>query len=323
MSKNYNQISSQVACVQTKNRTLAFYVKIENAPLERYNEIIDGKIKLLLKDFTAGKGDRSLNPYYNLDLKDVYYLYHRARQFWMPEPFQGTKIMNNVETEGPYKGMSLAFHLSISRTDQKKGKSGEMETAKQPWNITVENGYAIASPGAIPGSYYEKSGTFKATETAYINLTDQDFLMCMESIYKCIEIYRELYGRTMIPKGLKELGEKYRRNSYSGEEETTQQEETEKEKEDRTQESQPSQPSDSSDSMAKTHPTPLLIDSDFVAMEGGRAAAICLIKGKKYNIIFDQVTDDIVEAKINKNLVTGALYADQNKICHCSGLIQE
>lgn len=321
MSKNFDQISTQVACVQTQNRTLAFYLKITGAPLERFHEIIEGKVKLLLKDFSAGKGDMALNPYYNLDLCDVFYLYHHARNFHMPTPFQGQKIFGNaVETEGRYKGLSKCFHITIARNDKRKNASGELEPAKQPWNIAIENGYAVAAPGKNKGTYYEKSGTFKVTESSYINLTDKDFLMCMESIYKCIDLYRELYGRTLIPKGLKEIAERDRRNQYD---DSNNGEKSEEDQASRPTENSNPQTSGSTGVQQAVHTTPILIDSDFVALENGAAAAVCMVRGKRYRIIFDQITDDVLNAKINRILVNGELYADTQGVCHCAKLAND
>ena len=319
MGKNYNQISSQVACIQTSDRTFAVFLNLTPVPVERFNEILEGKVKLLLKDFSSGKGDRATDVTYNLELKDVAYLYHRAVHNYMAAPFRGTKIYGNTkEEQGQYAGLSKAFHITISRND--KTPKGEPKT--KPWNITIENGYARARAGANKGAYYEESGSFRATHTVYLNLTDLDFLGVMEQTYKTVEIYRQLYGYSLIPKGLKEYQTKERRNNYEDNGNGQGSQETQASDYSKQQDNpQPNQQNDSPQQPGvDIHPTDMLVYSDFTALDGGKAAAYCLIKGKQYVVIFDNVTDDIIEAKNRQVIVTGKLYADERKKLHCAGL---
>lgn len=115
MSKNYNEVSSQVAAVRTKDHTLAFYANLESVKLENFAELISGRIKVGINDFSKGKGDASVYGYYNLDLKDVKYLYTRALYSNMPVPFEGRKIHGAYPIqEGPDRECA---RLSILRSN--------------------------------------------------------------------------------------------------------------------------------------------------------------------------------------------------------------
>ena len=113
MSKNYNEVSSQVAAVRTKDHTLAFYANLESVKLENFAELISGRIKVGINDFSKGKGDASVYGYYNLDLKDVKYLYTRALYSNMPVPFEGRKI------HGAYP-IQEYYHFQWRRTGTKR-----------------------------------------------------------------------------------------------------------------------------------------------------------------------------------------------------------
>ena len=115
MSKNYNEVTSQIAAYQTKDHTLSFYAELEPASAAKFAELIGGKIKMYIYDFSKGKGDNAVSGYYNLELKDIYYLYQCAKFFNMP-PYRLSKIHGAYPIqEGQDKGLAKAFHLTIQR----------------------------------------------------------------------------------------------------------------------------------------------------------------------------------------------------------------
>ena len=204
MSKNYNEVSSQVAAVRTKDHTLAFYANLESVKLENFAELISGRIKVGINDFSKGKGDASVYGYYNLDLKDVKYLYTRALYSNMPVPFEGRKIHGAYPIqEGPDRGMCRAFHITIKRNALRP----DGQPSRSPWNITISNGVAQAQSGGIEGTFFEKSGTFKQTAYVYMNLTDVDFLDCMDRLNTYIREYTRLSADKLIPEGVQALKE--------------------------------------------------------------------------------------------------------------------
>ena len=83
-AKNFKEVTRQVAVIKTQNRTLAIYANLRPVSIESgedFMTIIDGKFKLDLNDFSNGKGDNAKHIQFNLDIKDIKYLYARAKMF--------------------------------------------------------------------------------------------------------------------------------------------------------------------------------------------------------------------------------------------------
>lgn len=77
-TKNFKEVTRQVAVIKTQNRTLAIYANLRPVSIESgedFMTIIDGKFKLDLNDFSNGKGDNAKHIQFNLDIKDIKYLY--------------------------------------------------------------------------------------------------------------------------------------------------------------------------------------------------------------------------------------------------------
>lgn len=317
MSKNYNEVSSQVAAVRTKDHTLAFYANLESVKLENFAELISGRIKVGINDFSKGKGDASVYGYYNLDLKDVKYLYTRALYSNMPVPFEGRKIHGAYPIqEGPDRGMCRAFHITIKRNALRP----DGQPSRSPWNITISNGVAQAQSGGIEGTFFEKSGTFKQTAYVYMNLTDVDFLDCMDRLNTYIREYTRLSADKLIPEGIKALKEVYERSSYQAsatpqtdgqqaQRQYTEQQtpppaqyQVQSQQTQTVQTPQPTQPAQTPlsarQSTPELHPTTLLIQSTFQALEGGKSIAQCMVKGRTYNVFFDFMSNELIEAQI-------------------------
>ena len=213
MSKNYNEVTSQIAAYQTKDHTLSFYAELEPASAAKFAELIGGKIKMYIYDFSKGKGDNAVSGYYNLELKDIYYLYQCAKFFNMP-PYRLSKIHGAYPIqEGQDKGLAKAFHLTI----QRNSVDNNGQPKRSPWNITISNGVAVPKKGRTEGTYYEQSGTFQERSCVYFNMSDVDFLECMTNIYNYINNYRFIVAQKLIPEGLRAIDENNKRNSYQQE----------------------------------------------------------------------------------------------------------
>ena len=142
-AKNFKEVTRQVAVIKTQNRTLAIYANLRPVSIESgedFMTIIDGKFKLDLNDFSNGKGDNAKHIQFNLDIKDIKYLYARAKMFDMPMPYNIIKNYTMPEAiikDGPDKGKAKTKKIFISRTsvDEKTGKP-----MRSPWAIQIENG---------------------------------------------------------------------------------------------------------------------------------------------------------------------------------------
>lgn len=302
MSKNYSDISNQVACIQTNKCTFSIYGNMEMEPIERFGELVGGKFKLMINDFSNGKGDNSISAYYNLDLKHVKYLYQRAKFSNLKGPFFEQKIHGAYPiSEGKYAGLCKVFKIEIKHTPIRQDGS----ISRNPWNITITNGVAKAIDKGN-NVYIQEEHTFQQTAYTYINLSDIDFLDCMDRAYSYMENYRSLAANKLIPQGLKKLYEVRSKGEYQ---------ETYAPKEEAMQEQEPAL--SNTQQMPQLHPTNLLIQSEFQALEGGKAIAQCIAKGKTYTIWFDQVTGDMIEAQSKQLPITLNLYMDNEKRYHC------
>ena len=174
MSENTNTfITGEVYPYQITDRTLSFIPKLSPAADDHFKELVTGKIKISLYDFSNGKGDNGIYTYFNLDLKQFRYIYERAKLSHLPAPYESSKIhCQSVETDGPFKGYckSFRFYLARNATYIDK-KTGETCTMRAPWYLKITNGYAI--PGKDGKG--EQRNSFKQTSSAYINLSDVIF----------------------------------------------------------------------------------------------------------------------------------------------------
>ena len=331
MSKNYQELSNQVAAVQTTDHTLAVYCNLEPVAVERFEELIDGKVKIFINDFSKGKGDASVCGYFNLDLKDVKFLHARAQLCHMPTPLQRQKIHGAYPiNEGPYKGMCNSFHITIARNASRRN----------PWNITISNGVAVALPGRNKNTYYEKSDSYQQLSYVYINLSDVDFYDIMDRAMTYIREYTSLIARTLIPRGLQAMQEVTSRNTYSQNAKPQENAKAEGTSASTVPPSQPAggppvtqasyqqQPAPQVQAQApasKTtgatiptlHPTTLLIQSPFHAFDGNKFYAQCMIKGNTYNVFFDEVTDELIEAQMQQKPITLNIYMDSDRKFRC------
>lgn len=318
MSKNYSDISNQVACIQTNKCTFSIYGNMEMEPIERFGELVGGKFKLMINDFSNGKGDNSISAYYNLDLKHIKYLYQRAKFSNLKIPFTENKIHGAYPiTEGKYAGLCKAFKIEIKHTPIRQDGS----LSRNPWNITITNGVAKAKDKGN-NVYVQEENTFKQTAYTYINLSDIDFLNCMDCAYSYMENYRSLAARQLIPEGLKKLNEVRSRGEYressQGENGVGRQQEGQMDTENTAAStSYHSNSTYQQEATPRLYPTNLLIHSEFQALEGRQAVAQCLVKGKSYTIWFDQVSEDMIEAQAKQIPITLNLYMDNEKRYHC------
>lgn len=186
--------------------------KLSPAADDHFKELVTGKIKISLYDFSNGKGDNGIYTYFNLDLKQFRYIYERAKLSHLPAPYESSKIhCQSVETDGPFKGYckSFRFYLARNATYIDK-KTGETCTRRAPWYLKITNGYAI--PGKDGKG--EQRNSFKQTSSAYINLSDEDFLDRMESIHIYIEEYTHIVAQNSLAANLKKLDDIYKRGEY-------------------------------------------------------------------------------------------------------------
>lgn len=281
MGKKYNEITNQAAAVRTQNRTLSFYINIGAVPIERFMELVEGKVKIFLLDFSDGKGDNAVKSYFNLDFPEVKYLYEKAKAFRMERPFHQTKIFGKYpEKDGKFKGSCFTQRISIQWMPKTPG--GEL--MRNPWKIAIENGYAQAFQRKT-GSFCEKDNSFVKSAGGEIFLSDIDFLNCFDKCVRFIDEYERLFADTLIPKGFQRLAEK--RGAYVSN----------------------LQPVQETLPMRKMK---IVINTDFRACKGEFVAG-CLMGNGEYEIYFREVSEQLMDAQRSKQAIIVNLYQDDRR----------
>lgn len=343
MSKNYDEISNQCAVVKVDGRTLSVYPNLKIASRVRYGECWDSKgskIKFSLQDYTEGKGDNSIFCNFNLDMKDYYFLYEKAKMSHLPSQYYITKIVGKPEAtkrDGQFQGLNPVSRLTISRTP----KTSTGAPMRMPWKIHIANGYAKALNGKKEGTYYEAKDSFKLEKESAMMLTDADFQYIFEKIHDYMEMYKMICWTPVFKAGLQDFvtaeNNRENRNTYAPnlndsnnqesdetvvDDESVVSEETEPEA---TQMSlndiqQPSQETAQQNKIPSNtpdlHQMTMVINSDFQYMDGNSAVAQCIIGGKAYVVNFPDVDEALTEAQQKKLAIKCNLYADKNKQMH-------
>ena len=310
MSKNYNEITSQCAVIKNETTTLSFYPNVTPVPVERFKEIYEGKIKIVLYDFSRGKGDNGVSVYYNLDMDDFEYLYERAKQFNLPQPFSGNKIMGNwPEKNGRYAGLCPVTKLYITRNET----NSKGELMRNPWSITISNGYAQAARGKKPGTFYEKPKTFQETGRARMMLTDQSFLYCMKKIKQYLNVSLMLIGSQIIPQGQQMLEEKYNSREYNESIVPFESPEA-RAPAGNIQNREPVVQNEPQRQNAniEIHPTLITVTSEFQALDNVYIAS-CRAGGNDYIVYFPNVLPELIESKNKLEPVRVNLYMADGK----------
>lgn len=312
MSENTNTfITGEVYPYQITDRTLSFIPKLSPAADDHFKELVTGKIKISLYDFSNGKGDNGIYTYFNLDLKQFRYIYERAKLSHLPAPYESSKIhCQSVETDGPFKGYCKSFRFYLARNvTYIDKKTGETCTRRAPWYLKITNGYAI--PGKDGKG--EQRNSFKQTSSAYINLSDEDFLDRMESIHIYIKEYTHIVAQNSLAANLKKLDDIYKRGEYdpnlpSEAHSSTQQQTTPADpnvpQQAATTNSQPTQ-----SDMPEFHTMELKITSNFQAMENSYVVK-CEIDGRVYLLYCNNpVPKELIEAQKSGATITARLYS--------------
>lgn len=333
MAKEY-EITGEIDAVRRSTRTLSFLPKLTEAPEKCFKELIQGKVKVAIYDFTAGKGDHGIYAYFNLELADVKYLYERARDCYMTKPMQRQKIYGDTPNVNPgaFQGLCPSFKLTISREETILVKGQQQKTAS-PWQITIENGYGEALPGKIAGTFYEKSNTFQSKSKNSIRLTDEEFFDRIETVMAFIKEYRHLVAEKSLMKNLTKLEETLNRNNYNPDiaPETYNDNSGSQYPNDYGQpeayaggpeyppqggyyeeDTYPGPPEEAqkSDLPDGAYETTILITTPFQAVENGTLIANCMMNGREFLVYFFQPEAYLYEAQAKRYTLKANLVVD-------------
>lgn len=159
----YNNVAG-FASTPTKN--ISFIPSVTNAPNEHYGEIINGKVKIRIYDFSKGKGQNAIEAVARLDAGVLPHLqnlcaasYSVGRDLRYPDnKYPESKIFGEPMASGPYQGLCQMTKLEFAWTESKK-----------MWGISISNGYA-KKVKTKTGGYMAASGTYKETKKGFFSL---------------------------------------------------------------------------------------------------------------------------------------------------------
>lgn len=164
----------------------------------------------------------------------------------------------------------------------------------------------------------EQRNSFKQTSSAYINLSDEDFLDRMESIHIYIEEYTHIVAQNSLAANLKKLDDIYKRGEYdpnlpSEAHSSTQQQTTPADpnvpQQAATTNSQPTQSNPVLPDMPELHTMELKITSNFQAMENSYVVK-CEIGGRVYLLYCNNpIPKELIEAQKSGATITARLYS--------------
>lgn len=297
MSKDFNTYTTQVSVAQNSKVTTALYGNLIMADANNFAEILsaNSKIRVIMNDFSKGKGDRAIKVYYNLDISEVYYIYEKINQNNLTKYYGCKSLDTYKEQTGQYKGMSPIRSISIEY----------IAGNRYPWKLLITNGYG--SGGKITAGKKEVT----------MFLLDITFIALFRDAIRYIEAFIDVHKAELIRHGLKVLTEQTNQG-YNNPDKIP----TEPRYEDYYEEI-PVQEVSATDSVSteqeteakkSTHTMKIQIVQDFIALQGCYCTKVA-INGKEYNLYLKDVPAALKTAYKNRSFVTANLYDYQGKLC--------
>lgn len=186
------QIKNELVPYKTGKKMMSFTMKLlpsKDRPLGR----CDGKIGIMINDYSAGTGDKAVIVSCNIDPKDVELVDRKICAIEVCKRFQyknsdtlleQTKIFGNPDE----KGLSRVTKLKIYRSPV--SKSGE--AYRLPIFVSIENGRAkkiVRQNGATQAD----SNSYVKEKMAMIQLSDDDFASMIIDVLCSIRRFETVY----------------------------------------------------------------------------------------------------------------------------------
>lgn len=253
----YNNVAG-FASTPTKN--ISFIPSVSIAPNERYGEVINGKVKIRIYDFSKGKGQNAIEAVARLDAGALPHLqnllaasYYAGRDLRYPDnKYPESKIFGEPMASGPYQGLCQMTKLEFVWTESKK-----------VWGISISNGYA-KKVKTKTGGYMAASGTYKETKKGFFSLPTSKLAECLKNcadyfLLKKIEVGVMEHNLAEWEKKEKEERAAFRQNTMAA----------------------PQQPTG-----AKNYR--LMVISDFKKDQSGYYYCECSMNGRKFPLYFNK-----------------------------------
>ena len=170
----YNNVAG-FASTPTKN--ISFIPSVTIAPNERYGEIVNGKVKIRIYDFSKGKGQNAIESVVRLDAGVLPHLqnlcaasYFIGKDLRYPDSkYPESKIFGEPMASGPYQGLCQMTKLEFVWTESKK-----------MWGISISNGFA-QKVKTNTGGYKYASGSYKETKKGFFSLPAPKLAECLKN----------------------------------------------------------------------------------------------------------------------------------------------
>lgn len=203
MAENTNQITNQIAKVQTNKKLIALYDKLKEAPVESYaqihakrNEINGSKqtslIGIQVYDYSNGTGTNNIIVSFNLEPEQIQFLLTRLTAGFQDFEWGSDKIFGNPDAQGYC--IAQKFYITRHNVD----KDGQV--LRSPWRISIQNGKGIKVMNSNGGSYM-KGGSYKVEKQAFISLSDMDMYMLLKRADAYITSWELVSGAKLITAG--------------------------------------------------------------------------------------------------------------------------
>lgn len=196
--------TNQIAKIQTNKKLIAFYDKLQPAPLTHYAQLhakgepnengfkVTSLIGLSIQDYSNGTGQNNTIVSFNLAPEQIQFLLTRIEAGFLEFEWSSDKIFGNPDQNG----FSIAQKFVITRHAMKPDGT----PSNNPWYISISNGHGIRVQNRM-GGYYMQGGSYRQDKSAFINLNDMDLYTLLKRTDSFIRNWEALNSPQTISQG--------------------------------------------------------------------------------------------------------------------------
>lgn len=207
---NETYISTQIAVYKNSKVLVEFRDKLKVSSVENYAHLhADGEetednwkrtslIGILMKDYSAGTGDKAVTVTANISPDESDFILSRLTAGFPIFEFKQDKIFGVPNDKG--YAQVTKFRLQRAAADA----SGKPRTC--PWYIEIENGLGIPQKNSNGGTYM-KPKSFISEKKASANLTDLDLFKLLNRVSSYIDAWEAAIAPALIKQAKKRIQE--------------------------------------------------------------------------------------------------------------------
>lgn len=277
----------------TPTKNISFIPSVATAPDEHFGEILTGKIKIRIYDFSKGKGDAAIEVIARLDMGALPHLQNLCAASYFtekdlkypPEKYPESKIFGDPMPSGPYQGLCQMTKLDIS-----------WSASKKVWGISISNGYA-QKVKTKTGGYAAASGSYREEKKGFFSLSSAKFSEILKNIADYFLLKKIEFGINNGKIKEWEAAEKSERDRYRSGHQNPQQ----------TQQNQnavpPAQETPASQETSPVKRYRLTIVSNFMRDTEGTLYCQCRQKEREFSLFFKETPTASAGLVKNKEIV--------------------